>query len=288
MKYRRMGRTGLLVSEIGFGSHHFDREGRRIGLLTEHSFTEKERIEHMARALDAGINYLHCAHTIRPVRNIEIVLFGRALKMLGRRDECHLAAQFMSELPEHWNLSDGELMSRVRAQVEQHLHDLHTEVIDLLEINFSHYEADFADRNGALMVERTARYLQRLRDEGKLRFIGGVCHEVGVLTHLLRGYDFFDTIGTPYNVLVPQAREELFPLAKAKDVGIEGIQPFRKGEVLRLDPEDVRLRPFCTSSTDSIATLALRWVLSDENLSVTIPGMKSLPEIEENAAISGS
>ena len=288
MKYRRMGRTGLLVSEIGFGSHHFDRKGNRIGLLTEDSFTEKERIEHMARALDAGINYLHCAHTIGPVRNMEIVLFGRALKVLGRRHDCCLAAQFMSELPEHWNLSDGELMNRVRAQVEEHLRDLHTEVIDILEINFSHYEADFADRSGALMVERTVECLRRLQEEGKLHFIGGVCHEVEILLELLRGYDFFDTIGTPYNVLVPQAREELFPLAKEKDVGTEGIQPFRKGEVLRLDAEDARLRPFRSSPTDSIATLALRWVLSDENLSVTIPGMKSLAEIEENAAVSGS
>lgn len=69
MNYRRLGRTGLQVSEVGFGSHHFDRDGKRIGALTQNSFTERERIEHVATALDLGINYLHCVFTIGEVHN---------------------------------------------------------------------------------------------------------------------------------------------------------------------------------------------------------------------------
>ena len=105
--------------------------------------------------------------------------------------------------------------------------------------------------------------------------------------HLIERYDPFDTIGTPYNVLKPGAREQLFPLAREKDVGTVAIQPFGKGQVLHLEASDERLAAIRKGDED-VATAALRWVLSDKNLSVAIPGMKRVEEIVKNVGVSGT
>ena len=141
MNFRRFGRTELMVSEVGFGSHHFDRHGRRIGRLTEESFTEKERVEHVGMALDEGINFLHCAHTIGEQRSAEIALFGNVLKALGRREECHLAAQFIARP----DLSAEEAPVRVQEQIHNHLRDLYTDRIEVFELNIAEELANKGD-----------------------------------------------------------------------------------------------------------------------------------------------
>ena len=280
MNYRRFGRTELMVSEVGFGSHHFDLHGRRIGRLTEESFTEKERIEHMGTALDGGINFLHCAHTIGEQRSAEIALFGKALKALGRREECHLAAQFIAES----DLSAEEVSIQVQEQIHTHLRDLHTDRIEVFELNIAE---ELANKGDDGLVEGILEAMDRVRAEGKARYIGGVSHHREYLMHLMERYDPFDTIGTPYNVLKVEARERLFPLARKKDVGTVAIQPFGKGQVLQLDASDERLVAF-RREDEGVAPAALRWVLLDPNLSVAIPGMKCVEEILENAGVSGT
>jgi len=278
MNYRRLGRTGLMVSEVGFGSHHFDTYGRRIGLLTRESFTEQDRVKHMAVALDLGINFLHCAHTIGEQRNAEIVLFGKALRELGRREECYLAAQFIATS----DLSPDKVSVCVQEQISQHLKDLHTDRIDVFELNIGEGLALKEDDG---FVEGILEEMDQQRAEGKARYIGGVSHNREYLMHLMQRYDPFDTMGTPYNVLIPEARDRLFPMAGEKDVGTVAIQPFGKGEVLQLEISDKRLAGI-RKEGDDVASAALRWVLSDPDLSVAIPGMKSVDEIIRNVRVS--
>ncbi|MDP6779437.1 MAG: aldo/keto reductase [Candidatus Latescibacteria bacterium] len=280
MDYHRYGRTELMVSRVGFGSHHYDRCGNRIGLLTENSYSEKERVEHVAAALDGGINFLHCAHTIGDEKDAEIVLFGKVLRQLGRRNECCLAAQYLTAFDQ----SLDEISTSVEEQIDQHLRDLHTDHIEVFELNVSEKMA--LERNDGF-VEGILQDMQRVKAKGKALHIGGVSHNQEYLVHLLERYDPFDTIGTPYNVLKPEARERLFPLAREKDAGTMAIQPFGKGRVLDLEPSDDGLAEVRTPD-EGVARAALRWVLSDPNLTLAIPGMKSLDEIEENIALAGT
>ena len=281
MNYRRLGRTDLRVSEVGFGSHHFDRYERRIGCLTEESFTERDRVQHVATALDGGINFLHCAHTIGPERNAEIALFGKVLKKLGRREDCCLAAQFIVPL----DLSEAEISGRVQGQIDDHLRDLYTDRVEVFELNIPD---DLAHEGSDGLVEGILEEMERAKGAGKARYIGGVCHNPAHLIHLMTRYDPFDTVGTPYNVLKPEAKERLFPLAREKDVGTVAIQPFGKGQVLlQLEASDKRLAAV-RKGDEGVAPAALRWVLSDPNLSVAIPGMKCVEEIVENMGISGT
>jgi len=280
VNYRRFGRTELAVSEVGFGSHHFDQHGRRIGRLTEESFTEKERVEHVAAALDGGINFLHCAHTIGEQRNAEIALFGKALKELGRREECYLAAQFIATP----DLPAAEAPVRVQEQIDDHLRDLYTDRIEVFELNIAE---ELANKEDDGRVEGVLEVMERVKAAGKARSIGGVSHHREYLLHLMERYDPFDAIGTPYNVLKPEAGERLFPLARKMDVGTVAIQPFGKGQVLQLAASDERLAAV-GKEDEGVARTALRWVLSDSNLSVAIPGMKCVEEILENIGVSGT
>ena len=280
MNYRRFGRTGLMVSEVGFGSHHFDQHGRRIGLLTRESFTAQDRVKQVATALDLGINFLHCAHTIGEQRNAEIVVFGNVLRELGRREECYLAAQFIATS----DLSPNEVSVCVEEQINEHLRDLHTDRIDVFELNIGE---DLARKGDDGLVEGILEEMNQQKTEGKARYIGGVSHHREYLMHLMQRYDPFDTIGTPYNVLKPEARVRLFPMARGRDVGTVAIQPFGKGDVLQLQISDKRLADI-RKEGDDVVSAALRWVLSHPDLSVAIPGMKSVEEIIQNVKVSGA
>lgn len=280
MEYRRLGRTGLMVGEVGFGSHHFDWAGQRIGRLTPESFSERDRVRQVAVALDSGINYFHCAHTIGDQCNAEIALFGKCLKELHRRDECYLAAQYQA-VP---GVSLRDVSALVCEQIEQHLVDLETDRLEIFEFNI---HEDLAARADDELVTEVLGAMERVREQGKALHIGGVSHDRGYLVYLMKKMDPFATVGTPYNVLIPDAREELFPLARQRDVGTVAIQPFGKGRVLALSPLDERLAA-TRRPGEGVAAAGLRWVLSDPNLSVAIPGMKTVEEILENVGISGT
>ena len=108
--------------------------------------------------------------------------------------------------------------------------------------------------------------LQDAVKAGKVRHIGATAHSVDALAELLR-HPEIETVMFPYNIVENQG-EALFAQAKLQNVGVIVMKPMAGGSI-----ED--------------GTLAMRYILRNENCTVAIPGMAELAEAEENAAAAG-
>lgn len=228
MKYRTLGRTGLMVSEIGFGG----------GAIADPAVLDA--------ALDIGINFIDTARVYMHGRSEEII--GTVMKQ--RRKDAIIATKF----DRHAENSVVKLI----ASCEASLRALQTDWIDIIQI---HGVTDFQRAGNALVF--TA--FEKLRAAGKVRFLGISSHsdEAFRLLDLATEMGQYDTVLIPYN----PARCENFPArvrhasqAGIGIIGMKSVQSYRqaqpKAETLRGVPE-VRRAISWILSDPSLATVLI-------------------------------
>ena len=178
------------------------------------------------------------------------VLIGQAIE--DCRDQFILATKSMSR--------DKASM---QADIETSLKNLRTNYIDLYQIHNPSLEQleQVCAPGGALEALREAR------DAGKVGHFGLTAHSPDVFARGLE-LDWVETIMFPYNIVETHGAE-LIEKAQAKGIGFIGMKPLAGGAI-----ED--------------AALALRFVLSNKNVSVVIPGMYSPEEVLQNTALNAS
>ena len=152
MKYRKLGNTGLIVSEVALGTMQFGGKMNMGNLGQE----ETTRMVHLA--LDRGINFIDTAD-VYSLGESETLL-GNALK--GIREEIVLATKVRLPMSENFNHS-GATRVNIMREVEASLRRLQTDYIDL-------YQVHGWDSNTPL--EETLRTLNDLVRQGKVRYIG--------------------------------------------------------------------------------------------------------------------
>ena len=268
MKYRILGRTKLKVSEIGLGGHEYRRwlPGQRD--IERFNRTQHERNELIKRAVDAGINYFDTTHAE------EAESLGLALKALNRRDDLHIAIMIfhlfrrMSEkLPSEWR-------QMILDDVEEKLKLLHTDYADILTIldPENHYSPEH--------LTAALETFRELKRKGKIGFFGASSHQPSFLAEVMRRYDCFDTVMVRYNYHLQEARDILFPLAKALDVGVVIMKPFAWPyygiPFTRFGPVEGEQDIYTPAQT------CLRWILRSPEVAIVVPGMNDMAELEEN------
>jgi aryl-alcohol dehydrogenase-like predicted oxidoreductase len=244
---RRLGRTGLLVSEIGFGAAHV------TGVA--------EAEETLFRAFSVGINFVE---TGRAYGESEY-LIGRALHRLGEGTPgVYVASKTLKRS------RDGAL-----ADLERSLGHLGLSSVDIYQLNDVDEEAweQVTARGGALAG------LEEAREEGIVRFIGISSHFPDVLRHAVTSGQF-DTIEVAHNPF-DRKGEALVRLAHRKDIGVIGMKPFGGFGMLG------SLKGSEWGRALNVGAL-LRYTLSNRCLSVTIPGMRFVRELEENVATAAA
>jgi aryl-alcohol dehydrogenase-like predicted oxidoreductase len=152
MKYRKLGNTGLIVSEVALGSMQFG-EKMNVGNLGQQDTTRMVKL-----ALDRGINFIDTAD-VYSLGESETLL-GNSLK--GIRQEIVLATKFRLPMSGNFNHS-GATRVNIMREVEDSLRRLQTDYIDL-------YQVHGWDSNTPL--EETLRTLDDLVRQGKVRYIG--------------------------------------------------------------------------------------------------------------------
>ena len=171
---------------------------------------------------------------------------GEALE--GVRDKFVLATKSMAR--------DKETMAK---DIDISLHNLRTDYIDLYQVhnpNVEQLKAVVAP-GGALEA------LVEAKEAGKIGHIGLTAHSLEVF-ELGLSYSWVETIMFPYNIVETQG-EELIRKCTEQNVGVIAMKPLAGGAI-----ED--------------ATLALRFICANSDISVVIPGMFDLKEIDQNLA----
>jgi len=222
MQYRTLGRTGLHVSLVGFGTGGPSSLGQSVG-LTQHQQTALVR-----RALDLGINVLDTS-----------CRYGQSEAILGRalagvpRDSYTLSTKW-GHVP-NWSPrgvggEDGDVEQDPQAlarAVEGSLQRLRTDQIDIM-----HFHGLRAQQYPEV-VGRFGPVMKRLQEQGKIRFIGMTTrfiadprHEAAALA-LNTDPDLWDTVMIKYGILNQYAAKEVLPLALENATGVMNMAPVR-------------------------------------------------------------
>lgn len=225
MERRRLGRTGLQVSILGYGA------GAVGGLFTKGAAADQERA--LARAIEAGINYFDTAPIYgngESERNL-----GRALKTLKADVVVGTKVRLVAE---HRN----DVASAIVRGMEDSLKRMGRDHVDLFQLHNPLAAQDAGDRLAIdIALEQVAPAMEKLKASGKTRFIG--FSGVGEPPALLRAVEskLFDTVQVVYNALNPSAGGpmpagapgldygRLLDKAKAADMGTTVIRALAGG-----------------------------------------------------------
>jgi aryl-alcohol dehydrogenase-like predicted oxidoreductase len=203
MEQRRLGRTGIMVSVLGYGC------GAIGGLMVKGTAAEQDRA--IGRAIDQGITYFDTAAAYGD--GVSETNLGRALKALGANVTVATKVRIRGE-------ERGNIGGAIVASVEASLGRLGRDSVDILHLH------EPITRDGAppaftadAILNEAVPVLQRLRDQGKFRFYGitGLGEASEIRRVLEQGG--FATAQMPYNVLNPSGVTPLPEGSAMPDLG---------------------------------------------------------------------
>lgn len=276
MKYRVLGRTRLRVSELGLGGHEYRRPLPTTLLkwgeidVEKLMATQPARNEVVKRAIESGINYFDTT------RMEETISLGNALKSIGvDRERIHIAAMIVFPFRKMDENPGSKWRDILMDEMDEILNNLNTKYIDVFNL---HCPENFYSR------EKFSIYLSTVneaREEGKIRWIGASSHDPRFLAELIRKHDCFDVIMVRYNYHLQEARDILFPLCKAMEIGVVVMKPFCWPyygiPFMRFGPVKGEEK-----SPYTPAQLCLKWILKSPEVSTVVPSVNNLSELEEN------
>jgi aryl-alcohol dehydrogenase-like predicted oxidoreductase len=295
MEYRRLGRSGLKVSEICLGTMTF-------GFSVDHA--EATEIVHLA--LEGGINFFDTADAYNQGRSEEIL--GQALK--GRRREAVVATKFFNPMGPGPNDSG---MSRVHIMhaIEDSLQRLGMDYVDVYYIHHVDVQTP---------LEEMLRALDDLVHQGKVRYIACSNYQAWRLAEALcisesKDLARFECYQPQYSLVVRDIEQELVPLCRHKGLGIVAWGPLAGGFLTGKYQPGQRTRPgtrseenwawmprfFADSADETLNTLlevaretgktpakvALRWVLEQPAVAAVISGVRTPEQLHDNLGASG-
>ncbi|MGE3075952.1 MAG: aldo/keto reductase [Dehalococcoidia bacterium] len=247
MNKRRLGRTGLHIAEVGLGA-----------MDTPHS---DEAAETVHAALDAGMDFID---TAREYEGSEFLL-GRVIRERGATG-FHIGSKTFrhSASGAQYDIDRSLKVLGVPNLTLYQLHDISTpEAFD-----------EVMAEDGAVDGLKAARY------RGLIDFIGVSSHNLDVLPRLIESGEF-DTVMIEYSAFFP-VTAPLMELAAAHDVGVIVMRPVGGSG------RTTTMRGNMDRGSAGILTPRnlLRYVLSNQNVSVAIPGARHPSRVVENAATS--
>jgi aryl-alcohol dehydrogenase-like predicted oxidoreductase len=269
MQYRTLGRTGLQVSEIGFGgaptgiAHYLECWDSAAAL------ERSSVVRAIRRGLDLGLNYLDTAPGYGAGLGEEI--FGEAIA--GRRDEVVLATKTGARDP-----------AGIVESLEQSLRRLGTDRVDVLQFHGGWYPPEDVEK---ILRQGGLETYQQLREQGKARFLGFTAEgPSGGVTELI-ATDAFDVMQCRYNLLFQHPCDfineaGIIREAKARNMGVVTMRTLTSGDFQRLMHLSF---PQMTARLD-LNRFLLNFVLSNPLVDVALVGMRRPEEVEANNALS--
>ncbi|MFD0871127.1 L-glyceraldehyde 3-phosphate reductase [Chlamydia abortus] len=299
MQYRRLGASGLKISEIGLGSW----------LTYGNSMEEKQSEAVVDKAYELGINFFDTANMYG--RGAAERIMGKALSKYPRHSYVIATKVFhpMGDGPNDRGLSRKHIME----QCEASLRRMGVDYIDL-------YQCHGYDSNTPL--EETLRALDDLITQGKIVYAGVSRWKAAQLAdavHTAEKYNLDRIISNQpqYNMFARGLEQEVLPLCERHGIGQVVFSPLAQGVLTgkykpgMAPPEDSRaadpksnmfmqsfiqeanlvkvekMRPIAERNGLSMAQLALAWILRQDNVASCIIGASRPEQVEDNVKAAG-
>jgi aryl-alcohol dehydrogenase-like predicted oxidoreductase len=292
MKYRRLGYSGLRVSEIGLGGNNF---GERADT--------KQSIEVINDALEMGINFIDTAELYSAGRSEELV--GQAVK--GKRSQVIIATKFgykRTLTPAQQGGSRDYIMKAVEASLKR----LNTDYIDLYYIHWN---------DPVTPILETLRTMDNLVRAGKVRYIACSNFDAWQLndawwTSKAHNLEPFIAVQPKYHMLDRSIEKELVPCCEAHGIGVVPWGPLASGfltgkyhrgqdipaEMRLAKPFSIyndiitsenydkleKLESFAKERGHSVGELAIAWLLFNPWLGSVIAGAMNFKQLSANVA----
>ncbi len=268
MERRRLGKTGMMISPLGFGGSEIGHEDASLATV--------EKL--LGSALDAGLNLIDTAACYSDSEN----LIGQAVG--HRRNDYFLLTKCGHDGAE-FGLADWT-PALISKSIERSLKRLRTDYLDVVQL---HTCEEDTLRDGAVIAE-----LQHARDRGLTRFIGYSGDSDAALWAVQSGV--FDTLQISVNIADQEAITRILPAAIERDIGVIAKRPIANAAWIRswfsrenyVRPYARRLRklryPFLKHTAEAVAT-ALRFTLTTPGVHTAIVGTKRPSRWEHNAKL---
>jgi aryl-alcohol dehydrogenase-like predicted oxidoreductase len=249
-RYRRLGRTGAQVSDISVG----------CGQLSDPAVARD--------ALDRGVTYFDTSPDYSDTASERAL--GEAIR--GRRKDLFLATKFCR--PEGHLLNDTPV-AEIIATVEGSLTRLGTDYIDLIHIHS-------CDRVERLLAPNIHEAFDRLKEQGKVRFLGVSTHTPNLEEVANTAIDSgrFDVMMLAYHYGMWPHFGHIVAKAKEHDVGVVALKTLKGAK-------HTNLAPF-KREAGSYAQSAFRWVLSNPDVSCLVVSFAKPQHVDEYLAASGT
>ncbi|MEW5961161.1 MAG: aldo/keto reductase [Chloroflexota bacterium] len=290
MKYRRLGRTGLTVSVIGFGAWQFGGEWGQ-------AFTQPEVDRLLGRAKELGVNLIDTAECYGD--HLSELLIGQAIQ--HERAAWVIATKFGHKFQQHFERTEHWSAAEVRQQLDDSLRALRTDYIDLYQFH--------SGRDEVFDQEDLWTMLAKQVQAGKIRHVGisvssniDPRHQVDYALEVGAG-----AIQVVYNRLDREPEAYLLPACRRQDLGVLARVPLASGFLSgKYQPgaeftnrRDIRSQHDATKVQERLklvqeirqnevppgvplAAWALAWCLQHPAVTCVIPGCKTVEQVESN------
>jgi len=300
MRYKRLGRTGLYVSEICLGTMTYGGKGfwEVIGKLGVDAVAAQLRT-----ALDAGVNFLDTANVYHEGESEKLV--AAAMAKLGlRRDEFIIATKVHGRVGKGAN-DVGQSRRHILTAIDDSLKRLAVDHVDLYQIH---------GYDPSTPLEETVGALDDIVRAGKVRYVGFCNLPAWVAMKMLaiadaRGAARFISAQMFYAIAARDIEREIVPLAQSEGLGIMPWSPLAGGLLsgkFSTDggPADARraqfdfplvdkarafrcvdaMRPIAAAHGCSVAQVALAYLLAKPAVTSVIIGAKTAEQLTDNIA----
>ena len=300
MHYRRLGRTELELSEVGYGAWG-------IGGTQWLGAEDEESLRALNRAIDLGLNFIDTA--------LAYGHDGHSEKLVGhvvaerRRDGVHVSTKVPPKnltwpAPPGVGADEAFPGDHVRRCTERSLENLGMDAVDIQQLHV--WSDEWVGQGDWLET------VEELKQEGKIRFFGVSIndHQPANALRLIET-GVVDTVQVIYNVFDQSPENELLAACERHDVGVIVRVPFDEGALTgRITPDtefedgdfrahyfrgerkqqvDERVEAILSelgAQRHELPEIALRYVLSHPAVSTVIPGMRSVRNVERNMAVA--
>ena len=309
MNYRTLGKTGLKVSEVGFGTWQLANDpncwvGADLG----------ESLRSLHKFVELGGNFIDTAWVYGyseefPDRHPSEELICKFLKESGKQNQIIVATKVA---PKNWKwpawqgvpISEVFPNEHIEKCVDDSLRSLGVEALDLVQ--FHVWQDSFVEEDGWKDT------ILKLTKAGKVKHWGISVNDYQP-SNCLKTLDtgLISTIQFIFNIFHQKPTEKLLPYAKEKNVGLIARVPldegglagnftastvFEKGDfrqnyfakerLAELATQTDALKKIMGGEARTLAELSLRYILSFNKVSSVIPGMRKVKNVEANAALS--